>query len=438
MPASPKSPIFFFVQKESDRLSGLTQFEVAQGVDGRFTNSGCSTDGEVSLRVLEEAAEFEEVRDTWSAWSDGPESDPDLFSIRLRHACGLVRPHVMVVYRSGRPDCILVGWQSQGTAAFRVGSFTLFQPYASILRFVNGGFLGNQSWGNSRVLMRGIMRSLQNREIQAVEFFQLRVGSPLFDLAVQSPSVFCRDHFTPVEIHRYMTLPGSFDQFLRALSRKTRYQFKRTTRMLERDFMGQVRFQSVRSPRDVEDFARKADDISQKSFRRTLEAGFVNNLEMRETLHAAAEKSALRACLMYIGERPVAFASGILSNKTLYATFTGYDPEFKKYSPGFQSQMRLIQEAFDSSEGLLRLDAGSGDLPYKRRLFDSSWKERPVWIFAPSVKGFGLHTLRFVSTLLHSAAMRLLAESEYLRKIKKMWHQQALREFQRKTFVKTD
>ena len=422
---------------ETDVSLSETQLKEVRGVVQAATISESCEDGHASLRILKTAAEFEELRGTWSAWSDGPEADLDFFSIHLRHTRGVVRPYVMVVYRSGRPDCMLVGWLDQGAVDFKVGSLSLFRSDASVLRFVHGGFLGNQSWENSRILVREIIRSLQKREAQAVEFSQLRVGSPLHDLATREPNAFCREHFTPIETHRYVTLPDSFDEYLRGLSRKSRKHFRRRAKLLVADFPGKVRFQSVRDERDVEDFACKADEISKKTCQRALGVGFVSNLETREMLRAAAQKGALRACLLYIGERPIAFATGILSNKTLYGTFTGYDPGFKKYSPGLQTLMRLIEESFEPSGSLLRVDAGSGDLPYKRRLFDSSWKERPVWIFAPSARGLGLHALRFVSTLLHSLAMHLLAESEYLRKIKKMWHQRALRDFQRKSLAKT-
>jgi hypothetical protein len=394
-------------------------------------------DGQAWLRILDLVTEFEEFRDIWSAWSDRPEAALDFFSIHLRHGRGVVRPHVMVVNRGGRPDCMLVGWLEQGSVAFKVGSFILFRSDARVLRFVDGGFLGNQSWGNSRLLIREIIKSLQNQEAQAVEFSQLKVGSPLHVLAKREPNAFCREHFTPVQTHRYLALPATFEEYFRGLSRKRRQLFKRTARMLARDFPGMVRFQSIRGERDVEDFARMADEISQKTYQRALGVGFVDNVEMREMLRAAAQNAALRACLLYVGEQPIAFASGFLSNKTLYGNLTGYDPEFKKYSPGLQSLMHLIQESFEPSGGLLRVDAGSGDQPYKRSLFRSSWKEHPVWIFAPSAKGLRLHALKVVSTLLHFLAMSLLAKSESLRKVQKTWRQKIVREFQRNRLVET-
>jgi hypothetical protein len=404
------------------------------GEEGGILSGGCE-DGRVSIRILKAATEFEELRDVWSTWSRCPEADLDFFSIRLRYGRGIVRSHVMVVYRSGRPDCILVGWLHQGPVTFKVGPFALFRCHARVLHFVPGGFLGNQSWENSRLLMREIIKSLQNQEAEAAEFSQLTLSSPLHALARKEPNTFCREHFTPVQTHRYLALPGTFDEYCRGLSNKSREVLKRSARMLVRDFPGMVRFRSVRSIRDVEDFARMADEIARKTYPGVLGEGFVDNAETREMLLMAAQKKALRACLLYIGEQPIAFAIGLLSNKTLYGTFTGYDPEFKKYAPGLQSLMRLIEESFEPNGGLLRIDAGAGDPPYKRRLFPSSWKEHPVWIFAPTTKGLRLHVFRSVSALLHSLAMQLLARSEYLRTIKKMRHQRVVQEFKQKTFA---
>lgn len=382
-----------------------------------------------SLRILETVSDFEDLRSEWSAWIDNPEADLDFLSIHLRHTQGVVRPHVIVVYRCGRPDCMLVGWLFEGSVAFRVGSFVLFQSHARILRFVNGGFLGNQSRQNSEVLLSGIIRSLQDHEAQAVEFSQLRTDSHLYDLVKRQPDLFCREHFAPLRAHHYLTLPASFDEFLRGLSGNRRRQFKRDARRLLRDFPDKVRFQSVRSERDVEDFARDADAISRKTYRHALGEGFVNNLEMRETLRAAAKRAALRASVLHVGDQPVAFASGILSNKKLYGTFTGYDSDFEKYHPGLQTLMRLIEESCESSGSLSQIDAGCGDSPFKRALFQSSWMESPVWIFAPSAKGLSLHLFKVLSTVLHSLAMRFLAKSHQLRKIRRMWHCRAMRQF---------
>jgi hypothetical protein len=415
---------------ETDSLLSEIQSQEVQPGNDRAAVSGSRGGSQFRLRILEGVGEFEELRDAWLAWSDGLGTDLDFFLIQLRHRSTAVRPHVIVVYRNGHPDCMLLGWLDQGAETFRVGPFALFRSEARILRFVYGGFLGNQSRANSEVLVREIMRSLREGEAQAVEFSPLKVDSPLCDLAKRRPGLLCRDHFTPVHTHRYVNLPASFDEFLRGLSKKSRRDVRRHARMLERDFPGRVRLQSVRSERDLEEFARKADEISQKTYQRALGVGFVNNLETREMLRAAAQKSALRACLMYLGDRPVAFAGGIIANRTLYATFTGYDPGFKKYSPGLQTMIGLIKDLFEPSGSPLRVDAGHGDLSYKRALFKSSWEEHPVWIFAPTAKGLGLSVFKLVSTLLSSFAARLLAKSHHLRRLKRNWYRRVLREFQ--------
>ena len=324
---------------------------------------------------------------------------------------------------------MLVGWLHRGVMPFKVGSFTLFRPDVRILRFVNGGFLGNQSRENSRLLLGEILGSLQRHEAHAIEFSQLIADTPLYDLAKRQPNLFCRDQFTPLQPHRYLTLPANFGEFLGRLSGKYRKELRRYVSLLERDFPGRVRFRTVFADSDVEDFASTAGEISQKTYKAALGVGFVNDLETREVLHAAAQKNALRAFLLYIGERPVAFNSAILSNKTLYGISTGFDPEFKKYRPGLQTMMHLIEQSFDGS--ISRIDAGCGDSPYKRFLFDSCWQEAPVWIFASSVKGFRLHLSKLVSTLLHSLAMWLSANNSLLRGAKKILQHQALRRSQR-------
>jgi hypothetical protein len=412
-------------------LAEIQTTAVQHGEEHDAVLGGCDS-SQASVRIMEKVTEFEDLRHIWSAWSQNPEANLDFLSIRLRHARWAVRPHVMVVYRGSHPDCMLVGWLDQGPVIFKVGPFALFRCHARILRFVTGGFLGNQSWENSRLIMREIIKSLQKQEAQAAEFSQLPLDSPLHVLARSEPNVFCREHFAPVQIHRYLALHSTFDEYLRNLSRKSRLHFKSAARMLAKDFPGTARFQSIRSVGEVADFSRMADLISKKTYHGALGEGFVDNVETREKLHAAAQNSELRACILYVGEKPIAFACGFISKRTLYGAFTGYDGEFKKYSPGLQVVMRLIEESFEPSENLLRVDAGSGDPSYKRRLFDSSWEEQPVWIFASSAKGLSLHLCRATSALLHSLAMWLLKKSELLRRIRKMLHRGIQLEFQQK------
>jgi len=224
-------------------------------------------------------------------------------------------------------------------------------------------------------------------------------------------------------------MPASFDAYFRGLNIKSRMNFKRSAKILVRDFPGQVRFENIRSEQDVEHLARNADEVARINYRHALGIGFSNKPETRETLRAAAQKGGLRACLLSIGERPIAFAIGFLSNGTLHATFTGYDPEFRKYGPGLQTLLHMIEDAFEPKGSLLRLDAGCGDSAYKRCLCDAKWREAPVWIFAPTPRGLGLHVQKTISGSLHFLAMRLL-ENAHLRKLKNMCQRQAVRRLQ--------
>src|SRR5215469_16014549 len=107
-------------------------------------------------------------------------------------------------------------------------------------------------------------------------------------------------------------MPGSFDAYFRGLAIKSRMNFKRCAKILVRDFPGQVCFENIRSEQDVERLARKADEVAQRNYKHALGIGFVNKPETREMLRVAAQKGALRACLLSIGERPIAFSIGLL------------------------------------------------------------------------------------------------------------------------------
>jgi GNAT acetyltransferase-like protein len=391
----------------------------------------------LTLRVLETIAEFEELREFWSGWSNHPQADLDLFSIGLAYRPGVVRPHVMVIYRNGRPDGLLVGWIYQGPLDFKVGSINIFRTEARILHVVSGGFLGNRSLQNSRFLVRKLLEALSQKEIQAVSFSQLRVDTALYEVAKREPGPLCREIFTPPQTHRYMTLPATFDQYLKSRGRHCGNHLRRCQRLLAKDYSGRVQFESYRSVSEAEEFAYIAEGISDKTYQRALGVGFVRNDETRALLRTAAKKGALRASVLWVDGQPVAFVSGIVAGHTLHATYTGYDRAFERYCPGAQTMMRFIEELFEPGERVVQLDSGCGNMHYKQRLFDSIWEESPVWIFAPSAKGIALHALRAVSTSLHYVAMRLLEKSDHLRKLKKIWHRRLAEAHQKEALNQT-
>jgi len=103
---------------------------------------------EASVKVLRTASELEEIRPEWESWPGNRDSDIHSFLMFLRLNPGIVRPHVVVVYRQGRPDAILVGRIEQGEIRCRLGYHQMGFG-ARIMYFVYGGLRGNPSEENN-------------------------------------------------------------------------------------------------------------------------------------------------------------------------------------------------------------------------------------------------------------------------------------------------
>src|ERR1019366_10300861 len=100
-----------------------------------------SEGGQLTLRIVRSLSELEELREIWTAWQSNPTSDIDNFFLIVRLRPEIQRPHVMVVYRDGHPDSILVGRLEHTRISFKLGYLNLFQPQVRVLCFMYGGFL---------------------------------------------------------------------------------------------------------------------------------------------------------------------------------------------------------------------------------------------------------------------------------------------------------
>lgn len=70
------------------------------------------------------------------------------------------------------------------------------------------------------------------------------------------------------------------------------------------------------------------------------------------------------------GGRPVAMSLDLRSHAVRHGSFTAYDLEFSRYSPGMLLLLMSAQHA--ASVGLQTFDLGKGDMPYKQQLATSA------------------------------------------------------------------
>ena len=380
---------------------------------------------EATVKVLRTTSEVEEIRPSWGSWQGNPDADIDFYLSFFRPGTEIERPHVIVVYREGTPDAILVGRIDRRVMNFRIG-YARFGPEANILFFVAGALRGNPSFENKELLVREICRSLSRREADVAYLNLLRIDSDLFKLAKEIPGFSCRDHFSVTQPHFTTTIPKNSDEFYRSLGPKTRQELRRKQQKLEKEISGPIRIRCFREVAEFDQAMSAAEEVAKKSYLRGLGVGFNVSPQTRAALRVKAQKGWLRTYVLYAGDRPLAFWMGDLLGGTFGGNFTGYDPDMAKYSPGMYLMTKVIED-FCNAEAtdVTKIDFGPGGAPYKASLGKRDADEAPLYIFSRSWKGVKLNLLRSLTAGIHEPLKKALERTKLLGKIKKAWRNRA-------------
>jgi hypothetical protein len=374
---------------------------------------------QVTVRIIRTMEEIESIRTTWACWKTHLHADVDFY---IGHECalpGFVRPHIMVLYRGGQPDAMLVGkLLANRSSDFAIGSWSFFKPHVRLLRIPSGSLLGNPSKENCAIFLRELMSSLNRREADLVAFWGLRLDSPMYDLASRSANFLARDPFPEVSSHCAVNLPHSIEAFLRELSPKVRYNLKRQARQLEREYLGDVTTYCFRESSELERMFQDVEEVARKTWQRGLGGGFRDDEGMRRRYGLAARSGWLRTYVLYVAGKPRAFWTGTLYGGTYNLDFTGYDPAVAKYSPG----TCLLMKAFDDlcKNNVKQVDYASGDQEYKERFGDCKWEEAAVHIYSPGPKGIGLKVLRALARTAYVLVKGALKQAGLLKRVRRV------------------
>jgi CelD/BcsL family acetyltransferase involved in cellulose biosynthesis len=170
-------------------------------------------------------------------------------------------------------------------------------------------------------------------------------------------------------------LPGSFDDFLAGLSRKTRAGVRYDAKKLEAAL--DVRVEVVREPDET--LVDRLDGIARTTYQRRLGAGF--SRDRATALQTALAHGWARVYLLYDGDTAVAFWWCGVHGDTIRTNTTGYLASYAQHRPGIYLLMRVIEDAIDDP-ALALLDFGPGRSDYKQRFANDGYEERNLLLFA--------------------------------------------------------
>lgn len=381
------------------------------------------------VRVIRDTTSVEELRPNWVEWRGHRDANLDVYLTLLACRQDSAEPYIILVERNGKPDAVLIGNAATTTVTERIGYWTARISRVKALTFIYGGFLGNQSEENSKLIVSAIERSLQNGDADVAVLSYLREESPLHRRATRVPSAFMRDHF-PVSYKHWMIdfAEAPEDGIYTALSREHRASQKeeiRKSKKFKSAFpdLELVRFKGTDG---LEKLLSDAEKVAATTYQRGLGVGFYNAPPIRSLLTLEAEKGWLRGHVLYAGGRPCAFEIGCLYNGAFLGEYLGHDPAFSKYAPGTYILTQVI-DGLDR-EKVTTIDWGIGDAPYKRRFGNKCWSESTIYLYAPTRVGMWAKTVRTAAVLINSAGKSVLERAKLAGTVKKLWRKRATRD----------
>lgn len=372
-----------------------------------------------AMRTLRSAEEVESVREFWSSSPGTRDSDIDIFLSERRSGPEALRPHVLVLYRGGKPAVLMAGKIVRRELPFRVGWFTLFRPRIDAMMIPYGALRGEASSEDCKELVRGIIKCLENGEADIAYLEDVDADSALFCCAKNEPRFLFRDHFPRVRPHRKRKLPSTVEQLYTSLSTNQRSHFRYIAKKLAKDFNGQVRVTRFDDPADLGRTLAVVEEIAKRTWQRKLGRGFTMNAALLGALKTEAENGWLRVYTLYLADNPCAFWIGTIYQRTFFSDFVGYDPQYSRYSLGMYLLSQMMEEF--CSHGVEEIDFGSSDEEYKKRFSNIVWRETNLHVFAPSPKGLALNAMNTITALLNEPTRAFLERTNLIQRAKKVW-----------------
>lgn len=377
----------------------------------------------IEVRVARTVPEVEALREAWTSWPGHRDSDIDFYLMILQAHPEILRPHVIALYRDGKPDAILVGRLDKRRLIFNIGYFRRIGSWTRCLTFVYDALHGNPSPDNTRILLQEVIAGLKQDEADAAVLEFVPVHRALYDQALRLPPLLSRDTLPAAEEHHLFVVPDSMDEVYRSMSSMRRAGLKAVIKKIQANVIGEPRIACYRHESELDLLFHDVEEIARKTYQRGLGAGFADRPDVRMRLGFAARKGWLRAYVLYLNGRPAAFWIFMLYGTTAVGEYTGYDREFHKFSPGMFLLMRMLESFCNRANGdiVREVDFGFGRAEYKKALCRNSWLEARVYIFSPTLKGLALKSMRTATRMIEGTARNLLVSSNLFPRLKRVW-----------------
>lgn len=149
----------------------------------------------------------------------------------------------------------------------------------------------------------------------------------------------------------YIDMGQSFADYQAKFSAKTRATLNRKVRKFTQHCGGHLRWQVYRQEADLDEFMRLARQVSARTYQeRLLDTGLPDDAGFLDEARRLAANDALRAFLLFDGERPVSYLYCPVHDGVIDYAYLGYDPDYMHLSIGSVLQWLALETLFDEKQ----------------------------------------------------------------------------------------
>jgi len=165
----------------------------------------------------------------------------------------------------------------------------------------------------------------------------------------------------------YVSLDGSFEEYLNGFSCKSRATLRRKVRRMAQLSGGTIEWREFSGSAEMAEFQLAARGVAAKTFQERLFRGALPaTAEFLDEMKSLADRDNVRAYLLYLKRRPIAYLYFPARNGVLLYSFLGHDPEYNEFSPGTVLLYLALESLFQERKFRL-LNFGQGGMQQKQQ-----------------------------------------------------------------------
>ncbi|MCL2767252.1 MAG: GNAT family N-acetyltransferase [Synergistaceae bacterium] len=184
----------------------------------------------------------------------------------------------------------------------------------------------------------------------------------------------------------YIDLSGSFEDYCRKFSSKTRSSLSRKVRKFRDASDGVLDFREYHTPQQLEEFYPIARRLSACGYQeRLLHLGLPSSSEFQAEMRRLAQADSVRAYLLFSRDKPAAYLYSPIRNGIVMYDHLGYDQAMAGLSPGTVLQYLALEKLFGEHRWRL-FDFTEGEGAHKALFSTGNVRCADLYYFRPTLR----------------------------------------------------